>query len=197
MFSRLSRYRTLPEVHAVDAAGRRLASAELRLLPATPGSVRHSVEAGDRLDHLAYKYYRQPTRWWRICDANPELLSPLELLAEGPLATVRLPLGYGGEGAAPWPELVRRLLATPGVDEVTVEDSVAELVTVETTIDTETVSFERSDVRRAVVVRYHRHTVTPEALSEVVAAAGFEPGPAQAVGRVGKDIVLPPRTLGG
>ena len=198
MFSKLSRYRPLADVHAVDAAGRRLASKELRLPPPTSGRFRHSVEGADRLDHLAYKYYRQPTRWWRICDANPDFLSPLELLDEGPLATVRLPLVYDDGGdeereAAPWPELIRRLRATPGVDGVEVEDR-TEPVTAEETIDAETVSYMRSEIARAAVVRYHRRTVTPEALSTVAAGAGFAPGPPQALERIGKEIVVPPRT---
>ena len=165
--------------------------------PPTSGRFRHSIEGGDRLDHLAYKYYRKPTRWWRICDANPEFLSPLELLGHGPLATVRLPLGFEGEAEPPWPDLIRRLEAIPGVDDVEVEDSAAELVTVETTIDAETVSFVRAEIERAAVVRYHRITVTPEELAAAAAAAGFDPGPPQAVERIGKEIVMPPRALGG
>ena len=196
MFSKLSRYRPLPDVHAVDADGRRVASKDLRLLPPTPGTFRHSIEDADRLDHLAYKYYRRPTRWWRICDANPDFLSPLELLAGGPQATVRVPLEFEGEGAAPWPELIRRLFATPGVDDVRVEEDATELVRVETTIDAETVSYERPAITRAVVVSYQRLTVTSEELSEVITAAGFDPGPAQTIGRVGKEIVVPPQTGG-
>ena len=29
-----------------------------------------SVEDGDRLDNLANRYLRDPTQYWRICDAN-------------------------------------------------------------------------------------------------------------------------------
>jgi len=198
MFSKRSRYYPLDEVHASDAAGRRLASKELRLLPEATGVFRHSIEAADRLDHLAYKYYREPLRWWRICDANPEFLSPLDLLGKGPVATIRVPLEHDeASGSPPWSRLTRRLRATPGIDEVTVEESVAELVTVQTRIGSETVSFERPDVSRAVVVSYHRLSLTPEQILALIAASGFDPGPAQAVGRVGKEIVMPPRTLGG
>lgn len=198
MFSKISRYQKLADIHAVDAAGRRLASKELRPLPATTGTFRHSIEAVDRLDHLAYRYYQQPLRWWRICDANPEILSPLDLLGDGPVATVRVPLDHDdASGPAPWAQLIRRLRATAGVDDVTVEESVTELVTVQTTIGTETVDFETPAVTRAVVVRYYLASLTSEALSEVIAATGFEPGQAQQIGRVGKEIVMPPRTLGG
>ena len=34
----------------------------------------HQVSEGDRLDNLAYQYYGDPTVWWRIADANPDVL---------------------------------------------------------------------------------------------------------------------------
>ena len=85
MFSKISRYRKVPIVTAPDALGRLLAATDLRLLPNVSGDFRHTVDAGDRLDQLAYKYYSQPLQWWNICDANPEFLSPL--------ATVRVQEG--------------------------------------------------------------------------------------------------------
>ena len=60
MFSRISRYRTLPDIVTTDAEGRTLVSKTLRPLPQVSGTFRHTVEDADRLDHLAYKYYQQP-----------------------------------------------------------------------------------------------------------------------------------------
>ena len=82
MFSKISRYRKLPDVVTIDVQGRRLESKSLRLLPEVTGIFLHTVESGDRLDHLAYKYYKQPRKWWRICDANPEFPSPQALLGK-------------------------------------------------------------------------------------------------------------------
>jgi nucleoid-associated protein YgaU len=31
---------------------------------------------GDRLDSLAYRYYRNSDEWWRIMDFNPEISNP-------------------------------------------------------------------------------------------------------------------------
>lgn len=180
MYSKLSRYHALAEVHAVDAAGTKAVSTSLRPLPATTGELRHAVEAADRLDHLAYKYYRQPVRWWRICDANPDHLSPLALLGKEPLVTARFPLAHDDSlGEAPWPALLRRLDAT-GVHDVRVEDRIGE-----------------TTVERAAVVVYNRLEVTPEELADAMAAAGFEVGPPQPLGRVGKEIEIPPRAPGG
>ncbi len=41
--------------------------------PAT-GIVEHRVTEGERLDELAKHYYNEPRLWWRIVDANPEIL---------------------------------------------------------------------------------------------------------------------------
>ena len=64
MFSKISRYRKLPDTVSSDARGRSLQSKTLRLLPEVSGEFRHTVEEVDRLDHLAYKYYRQSRKWW-------------------------------------------------------------------------------------------------------------------------------------
>jgi phage tail protein X len=34
----------------------------------------HQVTNYDRLDSLAYAYYGSATLWWRIADANPEIM---------------------------------------------------------------------------------------------------------------------------
>lgn len=41
--------------------------------PAT-GVIEHTVRSGDRLDLLARHYYNDGRLWWRIFDANPEIL---------------------------------------------------------------------------------------------------------------------------
>lgn len=41
--------------------------------PAT-GVIEHTVHSGERLDLLARHYYNDGRLWWRILDANPEIL---------------------------------------------------------------------------------------------------------------------------
>lgn len=36
--------------------------------------VNHQVAVGERADTIAYQYYTDATLWWRIADANPEIL---------------------------------------------------------------------------------------------------------------------------
>ncbi|MBA3894065.1 MAG: hypothetical protein H0X69_10280 [Gemmatimonadales bacterium] len=125
MFSKISRYRNIPDVAVRDAKGRVLASKSLRLLPEVAGTFLHRVEEVDRLDHLAFKYYEQPRDWWRIADANPDYLSPQALLGHEPRSTLLLPLVWDGsmppwselEGATPpWSELLEALRRALGVE---------------------------------------------------------------------------------
>lgn len=115
VFSRISRYRGLPDVVVPDARGRSVESRSLRLLPDTEGALLHTVEEGDRLDHLADRYFGQSRSWWHIADANPEFLSPQALLGRGPEAVAQIPVEWEG-WAAPWSGLLRALREVPGVE---------------------------------------------------------------------------------
>lgn len=42
----------------------------------------HTVVAGERIDHLATRYYGDPLKFWLICDAN-DALFPEELMVPG------------------------------------------------------------------------------------------------------------------
>ncbi|MHB1001979.1 MAG: LysM peptidoglycan-binding domain-containing protein [Armatimonadota bacterium] len=43
-----------------------------------PDDIFHVVQAGDRIDLLAYRYLGDPTLWWVICDYN-DIFYPLDL----------------------------------------------------------------------------------------------------------------------
>ena len=49
------------------------------------------TETGDRLDHLAYKYYRDASMWWIIASANNIHNAPLGI-ADG--TVLRIPQNY-------------------------------------------------------------------------------------------------------
>jgi hypothetical protein len=46
------------------------------------GVVEHMVAEDDRLDRLAHNYYAADRAWWRIVDANAEVVFGPDLLAE-------------------------------------------------------------------------------------------------------------------
>lgn len=189
MFSRISRYRTLPDIVTTDAQGRTLISKTLRPLPKVSGTVRHTVEDVDRLDHLTFKYYQQPHKWWRLADANPEFLSPQALLGKEPIVTDRFSLEFDGV-QPPWAALVQDLTAHAGVEEVAVVEEV-HLAPGRRTVAGQTVTLHVEEFERAVVVTYNELNTSDRDLAAIIAASGFTVRPAERLGRVGRQIVIP------
>lgn len=114
MFSKISRYRKLPNIVTLDARSRTLESKSLRLTPHVPGQIQHILEGSDRLDQLAYKYYRQPRNWWRICDANADFDDPRALIGKAVELTGHFHLVRSGTEPY-WPELRRDIAGLQGV----------------------------------------------------------------------------------
>jgi hypothetical protein len=191
LFSRISRYRSLPDVVTDDARGRTVASKSLRLLPDVAGTFQHLVAEGERLDHLGVKYYQQPRKWWRICDANPEFLSPLELIGEGPVVTVRFERTPPGGAQPQWATLATALADEPGVERFRFVDDVHSTREPQTIGGQQvTVTVERHTF--AVLVTYNQLVVGRTELASLLAAAGFQSGQPQLIGQVGRRITIPP-----
>ena len=87
MFFKGSRYATVPDAFITDASDRVIRYKATRFIPETNALVGHRVLAHERLDHIAYQYYRDPERFWRICDANRALWPP-DLLETGAILGV-------------------------------------------------------------------------------------------------------------
>jgi hypothetical protein len=81
MFVKGSRYETVGELEMLDENGRFHQYKKTRFIPQTTAQLVHITTAGERLDHIAYKYFRDPERFWRICDANLTMW-PNDLIAE-------------------------------------------------------------------------------------------------------------------
>lgn len=71
-FLSTSRYAKQSTLTVQLADGRTVKALTLRRLPATRGEA-VTVEENDRLDLMANRRYRDPTRFWHIADANREL----------------------------------------------------------------------------------------------------------------------------
>ena len=81
MLSRTSRYVNAPQ-GALDVGDRKVPYIKMRPVPEPAASqIVHVVGAGERPDHLAYRYYRDPERFWRLCDAN-RIMWPNDLVRE-------------------------------------------------------------------------------------------------------------------
>lgn len=53
-----------------------------REISPAPGVLEYTVREGDRLDLLSLHFYSSTQRWWRILDANPEIVFGADLSLE-------------------------------------------------------------------------------------------------------------------
>jgi hypothetical protein len=166
------------EVLRIDASGRELVVTDLRRRPARAGTYQHTIEDGDRLDHLGQRYYRRPDRWWEICDANPEVLSPLRLLGQEPLRTLRIAVPAKNP-VPPWPAVLADLRARPGVEQVGFDlgqlPGPAGMIAV-----------------GVITVEFNELSLSVTALADAVAAHGLDPVTSLSPEPVGGQIVIPP-----
>jgi hypothetical protein len=196
MFSKISRYRRLPNIVTTDTKGRLIESKTLRLLPDVSGQFLHTVEEVDRIDHLAYKYYKKPRKWWRICDANPEFMSPQGLLGKEPVITTRFPLTFNGNvSQPPWADLLKNLSEKLGVEDIKVMEDI-QLVQEEQIHDERQMIVYVERFNRSVIVTYNQMNVSAEELADAMTNAGFEVGQIEKIGRIGKNIIIPQDTIG-
>lgn len=218
MFSKSSRYQKLSDITTTDAKGRSLPSISLRLLPEVTGTFFHTVEEVDRLDHLAYKYYKKPGKWWRICDANPDFMSPQALLGKEPVVTDQFPLitarnqsdgTQPPDTQPPWSRLLKNLEKLVGVESVRVVENI-QLVEEEKVHNGQTVQVFVEHYQRALIITYNQLNVSTSALLEAIndtlleareeleteEESYFEVGQTESIGRVGKKIIIPPDLVG-
>jgi hypothetical protein len=93
MFFKGSRYENVDEDEIENGAQRIIRYKKIRFTPETKSRQAHSICQGERLDNLAYRYFRDPELFWRICDANPTLW-PDDLIATTG-RSVRIPPAEG------------------------------------------------------------------------------------------------------
>jgi len=79
---RSSRYARTATIVVTRPDGAAVELLDLRETPAATGVFYATPRPGDRLDLLAHRYYRDPLRFWRICDASPEM-DPFDVVVPG------------------------------------------------------------------------------------------------------------------
>lgn len=122
MFSRRSRYFKLNDTAFPDRYGIKRHCKAVRRIKNINGQFFHALDKNDRLDHLAYKYYRQSLYWWCICDANLEYKSPLELLDKMPIIRIQLTLSIS-DVSPPLADLYSVLKQLIGVEKINKGDN--------------------------------------------------------------------------
>jgi hypothetical protein len=68
LIDKQSRYSKTPHFDSERFRGTRP-----RAIPTTVGVIEHRLTRDDRLDRLAAHYYNDPSKWWLILDANPDI----------------------------------------------------------------------------------------------------------------------------
>lgn len=77
-----SRYQNVPVNAVTTASGQTVNALSIRFIPPTPAGFFQTFSSDQRLDLLAYRFYRNPEKFWLIADANTEM-DPEELLEPG------------------------------------------------------------------------------------------------------------------
>lgn len=83
MFFNGSRYLNVKEYTVTDPEGRTATVKRARPTLELSRGFQYTVKQGDRLDLLSNQFYHTPRKWWLICDANPDIMYPDELLTPG------------------------------------------------------------------------------------------------------------------
>lgn len=177
----------------MDPRGRHLRSTGLRLLPEVSGTFEHILHEGDRLDHLGHKYYKQPRKWWRICDANPDFLSPLALIGTDVMVEVRFSLTLAEGEEPPWSQLQNILQETVGVEGVQIIENVI-LTEEDREFDGENIPYFSEDTKQAVIINFNSLNITKEELTSLINTTSFQMSGSETMGRLGKKIIIPPKS---
>lgn len=99
LFPQNSRYCNTATAKMELADGREVVYLKRRFLPRADQLAllqEHTVEEGDRLDNITFRYWNDSLQYWRICDAN-NAMNPAELTGEiGRRLRITLPEGVPG-----------------------------------------------------------------------------------------------------
>jgi len=83
MFSKNSRYLASPRFAPRADGSVPFKGVRPRLPSAAAGVIERGLQPSDRMDQLATEYFNDSRLWWRIVDANADLLCALELESLG------------------------------------------------------------------------------------------------------------------
>jgi nucleoid-associated protein YgaU len=77
-----SRYEKVGVYQVTNGSGQAVNALAIRFIPPAPAGYLHTFTADERLDLLAFNFYRNPEKFWLIADANTEM-DPDDLLEPG------------------------------------------------------------------------------------------------------------------
>jgi nucleoid-associated protein YgaU len=77
-----SRYEKVGVYQVTNGSGQTVNALAIRFIRPAPAGYLHTFTADERLDLLAFNFYRNPEKFWLIADANTEM-DPDDLLEPG------------------------------------------------------------------------------------------------------------------
>ena len=191
MFAKDSRYYKLNDVTNTDATGREMLSKPLRLTPDLSAQTYHIVDELDRIDLIAHRYFRKTKKWWRICDANTDYLSPRELLGKEPIVITRFPLlGVDTFKQFPWAQLINSLKDELGVLNVECYEK-SQLQESVQNVNGELISLWSERFVRAADITYNLENLTADDVTQFLVLGGFSVAAPIALRRIGSEIAIP------
>ncbi|MFE5689585.1 hypothetical protein [Streptomyces sp. NPDC056512] len=188
MFSKQSRYHRVPDVAVSGPDGRTVVAKDLRVLPEVTGTFTHVLGDGDRLDQLAFLYYGRPLHYWRICDANPEVLSPFALVGQEVLVDTSYRVTVPDDDS--WAGPFATLSAIVGVHDVAVRHDITRGHAVES-VEGEDVTVVTEHSTPVVTVTHNRTAVDSGAIADALKGAGLTVESWSTSGSAGRRIVIP------
>jgi len=79
MTAKTSRYKNALPFIGADGAAPAFSGYRPRAIGTATGVLEHTIKEEDRLDLLALYFYVDSRKWWRILDANPEIVFGADL----------------------------------------------------------------------------------------------------------------------
>ncbi len=80
MIGKGSRYENSPQFSGEGGDESVFGGIRPRSIDPGAGVLEYTVKEGDRLDLLALHFYNNTRRWWRILDANPQIIFGADLM---------------------------------------------------------------------------------------------------------------------
>lgn len=77
-----SRYKSTGTYTGTDTSGNSQEGLQLRAIPKTGGFFFYTPRPGERLDHVADKFFSDPKKFWKICDASDHM-DPFDVVTPG------------------------------------------------------------------------------------------------------------------
>ena len=189
MFTPLSRFSAGLDVVITLPRRRTLALKSLPMMTHVRDAFRHTVADDTLPDHLTCTSYDQPCIRCRISDVNPACLS-LRAFGNDPIVTDRFPITFA-EAQPSWDAVVQELTRRVGVESAQVEEA-ARIVPETQTPNGKTIPAYVEKPTWTMVVTYNRMHLSPGDVACMIASHGLCVGEPQSIGRVSRNIVIPP-----